>query len=90
MSKFSLGLLVSTPGALEALQEANQHPITFLKRHQRGDWGNLWQEDKRANNNALKNGSRLFSAYILSTKVKIWIITESDRSTTTILLPDEY
>jgi len=78
-----------TPGALEALAEVNCLPITLLNRHQIGDWGNLCDEDKAANNVALGNWTRLFSAYIVQ-DVKFWVITEADRSVTTILLPCEY
>jgi hypothetical protein len=86
---FNLGQTVATPGALDALQTAGVSPITLLVRHQCGDWGDLETEDKRANDQALKHGSRLLSAYLLGT-VKLWVITESDRSVTTILLPSEY
>lgn len=60
-----------------------------LKRHQRHDWGDICEEDKQANDEALKAGDRLFSAY-KNGEDKIWIITEADRSVTTVLFPDEY
>lgn len=88
--KFNLGRLVATPGALEAMDEAQYGPLDYLARHVMGDWGELDQHDKQANNFALKEGLRILSAYILPTGVKIWIITEADRSSTTILLPEEY
>lgn len=62
----------------------------FLRRHARGDWGEVGAEDWRANDQALRNGSRLLSVYRLPTGVRVWIITEWDRSSTTLLLPDEY
>ena len=75
------------PGLLEA---AEQDPAEFLARHSVGDWGDLVEEDKRENELSLAKGFRLLSAYALGTGVKIWIITERDRSATTILLPNEY
>jgi len=87
--RFNLGQVVATPGAIEALAEVNCLPITLLNRHQCGDWGDLDDEDKAANQEALGNWDRLFSAYIVR-DVKFWVITEADRSVTTILLPSEY
>ena len=88
--KFPLGQVVATPGALEALKQANQDPKEFLARYQSGDWGNLDDDDKQENELSVEKGFRILSAYTLTTSVKIWIITEADRSATTILLPDEY
>lgn len=88
--KFSLGRLVATPGALQALQEAGQSPAVFLERHVEGNWGDVNAEDKRANDQALLHGERLLSAYRTLKDVRIWIITEADRSSTCILLPEEY
>jgi len=90
LPKFSLGRIVATPGALEAVQQANQNPFEFIQRHQSGDWGELCEEDKRENEFSLKNGFRLLSAYRTLHDVKVWIITEADRSVTTLLLPHEY
>jgi len=90
LPKFSLGRIVATPGALAAVQEANQNPFEFIQRHQSGDWGELCGEDKRENEFSLKNGFRLLSAYRTLHDVKVWIITEADRSVTTLLLPHEY
>ena len=87
---FRLGHCVGTPGALEALAAAGQIPSMFLDRHARGDWGEVDAEDKQANQDALLHGSRLLSAYRTSAGVRIWVITEADRSATTILLPEEY
>ena len=94
--KFSLGSVVATPGALQALQEAGQAPLDLIYRHGHGDWGDeLCEEDRQLNDEALVDGSRLLSAYKLKTDVKIWVITEAadengNRAATTILLPDEY
>ncbi len=87
---FPLGQIVATPGALDSLEEANQTPIEFLRRHQSGDWGIVPEEDKQENDFSVNNGLRILSAYELNTKVKIWLITEADRSVTTFLLPQEY
>lgn len=88
--KFPLGQVVATPGALEALERAEQAASDFLNRHVSGDWGCVCAEDKQANDDALETGGRLLSAYVLSDGSKIWIISEADRSATTILLPEEY
>jgi hypothetical protein len=90
LPKFSLGRVVATPGALRALEEANQNPFEFLARHQAGDWGALCEEDKQENEFSVRNGFRILSAYRTRNNTKIWIITEADRSVTTLLLPDEY
>ena len=81
---------MATPGALEELRAAAQAPDLFLFRHQTGDWGELDEEDSAQNELSLEHGYRLLSAYALTTSAKIWIITEWDRSATTILLPEEY
>lgn len=85
-----LGKLVATPGVLEAITESGQSPLDFLCRHIRGDWGNVCSDDGQANDDAIEEGLRLLSAYTTAKGVKLWIITECDRSVTTILLPDEY
>jgi len=85
-----LGQLLATPGALRALAHAGQSPIAFLRRHMAGDWGEVCPEDAQANAHAAEHGGRILSAYTLSSGVKIWIITEADRSATTLLLPEEY
>ena len=87
---FELGQVVGTPGALQALVEAEQNPVELLFRHQTGDWGELEEEDKKENEFSVEKGFRILSAYGLETGVKVWVITEWDRSTTTILLPSEY
>jgi len=87
---FPSGRLVATPGALALLEQTNKPPVEFLSRHLRGDWGDLFQEDKTENELGLKYGFRLLSCYQVTDKEKIWIITEADRSVTTLLLPEEY
>lgn len=89
-AKFSLGQLAATPGALAAMQESGQAPDFFLERHRAGDWGEVGAEDWQLNDQALIDGDRLLSAYRTLRGVKLWVITEADRSVTTILLPDEY
>jgi hypothetical protein len=88
--RFSLGQVLATPGALDALREAQVNPAELLARHQAGDWGIVCSEDKQLNDAALINGERVLSAYRLPTGVKIWAITEWNRSATTLLLPSEY
>lgn len=87
---FPLGKTFATPGALAALEQADKSAAEYFARHHGGDWGDLSDEDKDANEYALISGERILSAYRLSDEVKIWIITEADRSASTILLPDEY
>jgi len=88
--RFPLGQVVITPGARLALTEAGQLPQEFLHRHVRGDWGELDAQDVQANEEALHHGHRLFSAYTTKAETRIWVITEYDRSVTTLLLPSEY
>jgi hypothetical protein len=87
---FDLGRCYATPGAAEALQRARQSPLEFLGRHLKGDWGEIPQEDKEENELSLREGFRLFSAYSTRTGTRLWVITEADRSVTTVLLPEEY
>jgi hypothetical protein len=88
--KFSPGSVVATPGALEAIRASGEEPLPFLQRHLAGDWGDVDEHDRRENELSLVHGFRLLSAYTLNSGTKIWIITESDRSATTLLLPEEY
>ena len=90
VQRFRLGHVVATPGALEALEEAGEIAHPYLFKHMTGDWGIVCEEDKASNEAAIEEGSRILSAYILSTGVKIWIITEWNRSYTTLLLPEDY
>ena len=87
---FPLGQTVITPGAIEALEKSEQHPGDFLERHLSGDWGDLCEEDKDANQEALDEALRLLSSYRTTEGKKLWVITEADRSVTTLLLPEEY
>ena len=89
--RFSLGQIVATPGALETLANAGKKPAEYLLRHVAGDWGELPEEDVQENELSVEQGFRLLSSYPLSeTGETVWIITEHDRSATTILRPDEY
>ena len=86
---FPLGRVMATPGALKVLDEAGEDPLSLLSRHRSGDWGELDAHDQKENERSLKNGWRVLSAYPIGER-KVWIITEADRSVTTILLPEEY
>ena len=90
LTRFSLGRLLLTPGAQAAMSAAGQSPLEFLSRHASGDWGEVDAHDQRENELSLQEGFRLLSAYRTRTDIKLWIITEADRSATTILLPSEY
>ena len=85
-----LGRLVATPGALRAFEATGENAINFIARHMNLDSGDLGAEDQLANLRAVREGTRVFSAYRLSDDTRIWIITEGDRSVTAILLPEEY
>ncbi len=87
---FPLGQVVATPGALAALEKAGQAPQEFLWRHVCGDWGDLCEEDRKENQFSLERGFRLLSNYRTEAGEVVWLITEADRSVTTVLLPDEY
>ena len=92
---FDLGQVVATPGALEALQAAGQQPHEFLSRHVTGDWGDLDAEDRSLNNIAVRDGSRILSAYVTRRGERLWIITEAVnevglRYSTCVLLSSEY
>ena len=99
--RFPLGQVCITPNVLAVLERLNIRPITLLQRHLQGDWGELDPEDIEANEEALREGYRLLSCYRLPLQsdanetgttegVKVWIITEADRSITTLLLPEDY
>lgn len=97
-ARFELGQLCYTPGAQSALEQYQVSPLDLITRHVNGDWGEVCPDDAEANEDALRTGARLLSAFVLSppegsdlsTSVKIWVITEADRSVTTLLLPEEY
>lgn len=85
---FQIGNLFATPNAIE--QVPNDEIAQALTRHQQGDWGIVSRDDKAANNAALKHETRILSAYKTSKGKKFWIITEADRSMTTVLMPEDY
>ena len=87
---FTLGQLVATPGALPALEASGESLFNYLTRHLLGDWGDVNAEDAQENELSLKYGWRLLSAYTLKSGAKIWVISEADRSSTCLLLPEEY
>jgi hypothetical protein len=88
--RYKPGFLTATPGALEALEDAKQSPMEFVQRHLACDFGEVCAEDAAENELSIKEGFRILSAYRTRLNVRIWIITEADRSATTILLPSEY
>lgn len=85
---FRLGRVVSTPNAIQSLSK--EDILRGLQRHQAGDWGELASGDWESNDRALSNGSRILSAYRATNGTRFWIITEADRSVTTVLLPEDY
>jgi hypothetical protein len=96
---FPLGQVVATPGALAAMAASGVSPEGLLTRHVTGDWGDVCSDDKSANEQAVKQRRRILSAYTLKSPgasgvargtTRIWILTEADRSCTTLLLPEEY
>lgn len=86
---FPLGLVVSTPGAIDLLDRSGTNASHLLTRHQSGDWGTVCATDAKLNDQAVIDGARVLSAYVLGSE-RLWIITEADRSVSTILLPSEY
>lgn len=90
-ARFSPGQVVMTAGVDELVRKGRLNPTPYLRRHLDGDWGDLCDSDRRQNDAALKSGGdRLFSSYLVEPGLKLWIITEWDRSVTTLLLPSEY
>ncbi len=89
--KFPLGQVVATPGAMEVLssQGFDETLAVLLTRHASGDWGEVCDEDKALNDDAVRDGGRIMSAYVVGSE-KLWVITEMDRSVTTALRPDDY
>lgn len=88
--RFPSGQVVMTTGINDLILHGQLNPVPYLRRHLRGDWGDLDKDDRRSNDAALKSGDRLFSSYQVTPDLKLWIITEWDRSVTTLLLPSEY
>jgi hypothetical protein len=89
MGHLPLGKVVATPGALNLLMDAGEDAFHYLARHATGDWGELCSFDRRQNERALREGARVLSSYPVGGE-RVWVITEADRSVTTILLPKEY
>jgi len=88
---FALGRVFMTPGAQETLEAARVDPQTVLNRHASGDWSEMSEHDRRLNQMAVQHSEdRVFSAYPVADDVTVWVITEADRSSTTLLLPREY
>ena len=87
---FAVGNVVATPGALDLLDRSATNAVELLQRHQHGDWGNVPPDDAEENLRAIQYGGRLLSSYTLNGNEKLWIITEADRSVTTLVLPQEY
>ena len=92
---FFLGRLLTTPSALEVLISNGIHPLTLLERHSKGDWGDVSEHDRLANERALNDGGRIWSVYRLPSGDIVWVITEAEseensRLSTCILLPEEY
>ncbi len=87
---FPLGQVLATPSALELLKRHQPPPLLFIQRHVVGDWGDICAEDQKVNADALQYGSRPMSVYAITPTEKLWVITEADRSCTTLLLPEEY
>ncbi len=87
-AKFQLGRLVATPGVLEQIPRPEL--FAAVRRHQCGDWGDVDTCDKQENDAALRDGGRILSMYHSAEETKFWVITETDRSYTTVLLPREY
>ena len=88
IAKFRLGRIVSTPNALSQL--THEDILLGIRRHQSGDWGEVTEPDRQANERALIKGTRLLSVYHAVSGIKFWLITEADRSVTTVLLPEDY
>ena len=87
---FALGTICATPGALACLEQCGVSAATLVRRHQCGDWGDLSCEDKKHNADSVAHGLRVLSSYPMCNGQRLWVITEWDRSVTTLLLPSEY
>jgi len=90
VNTFNPGQVVATPGALAALEASGESLLAYLERHLSGDWGDVNADDAQENELSLKHDFRLLSAYTLKSGTRIWVITEADRSSMCVLLPDEY
>ncbi len=88
--RFRLGHVVATPAAIEALERAGVSALSLVSRHAACDWGECDSHDRQVNEDALSNGDRIFSVYVLPTGDRLWVITEADRSSTCLLQPNDY
>ena len=88
LALFRLGRIVATPNALRSI--AQDDILLGIQRHQAGDWGDVDEEDRNTNDASLSQGLRIFSVYHSVRGIKFWIITEADRASTTVLLPEDY
>lgn len=88
--RLALGNMYATPGALKALRRSGETALEYFARHMCGDWGEVDEADRAENELSLVHGFRVLSSYLTSAGEKLWVITEADRSATTILLPEEY
>jgi hypothetical protein len=89
-TRFEFGRILATPGAISAMRMAGASPLRLLRHHVHGDFGDLHQDDVRANELAIRRAMRVLSGYVLSTEERVWLVTEADRFSTTILLREEY
>lgn len=87
---FPLGQVVATPNAIDALRTNNQSVFTFINRHQSGDWSEMSEDDQHANRDSVAGDTRILSSFAMLGGDRIWVLTEADRSATTVLLPEEY
>ena len=88
--RFPLGRIVATPAALDAMAKSGDSAHGLLMGHVTGDFGTVCKADWKANEDAIVQGERVFSAHLLKDGQKIWVITEADRSSSTILMPSDY
>ena len=91
-TRFQTGRLIATPAALATLLEHNITPLSLVTRHVSGDFGHISHDDRQANEHAIEHGGRILSSYQLETvsTLCVWVITEADRSSTCVLMPDDY
>jgi len=89
VNQFESGQVVATPGVLRAFEASGESPLEYVTRHLSGDWDIVKPEDRRENELALRAGLRIMSVYLLKSRVRIWVITEADRSSTCLFLREE-
>lgn len=88
--RFALGRVVATRNCLDHLVSIGVSALPYLDRHQRGDWGNLGNSDKKVNDHAVLYGGRILSKYLLKDGTPIYVVTEADRTYTTVMLVGDY